>query len=86
VLTLGPIPPHPPISSLPSSYHLSQLLYPSQGLIFGPGSAKWGARLVLEDDAKTMASSCRLSGVLNSAQFRSDFNFDTELFTGLLKL
>jgi hypothetical protein len=43
------IPSHPPISSLPSSYHLPQLLCPSQGPICGPGSVQWGVRLVVGD-------------------------------------
>ena len=65
VLTLGPIshPILPPNPSQPNSYYLPQLLFPSQGPICGPGSAQWGARSVLEGDAKTIASSCRLSGV-----------------------
>jgi hypothetical protein len=86
VLTLGThIPSHPPISSLPSSYNLPQLLCPSQGPICGPGSAQWGAHLVVEGDAM-IALSSQLSRVSNSAQFQSDFDFGTEVLTGLLKL
>jgi hypothetical protein len=58
--------PHPISSSypLPTPFMLSPSApMPLPGPICGPGSAQWGARLVVEDDAKTIVSSCRLSGV-----------------------